>query len=337
MPRNDFLTTVDRLLSMRSFVRVVDEGSFAGAARSLGAAPAAVTRLVADLESHLGVRLLHRSTRRLALTEAGEHYLSRARTILADIEEAESLAARSSVQPSGRVRVLVSPGFSYHQLAKHLPRFYAAYPDVALDLTNTGLLDMADEAFDVSVLMARGELQRGDFVAHRLATSYVVLCAAPAYLARHGTPAATADLAHHASLVVSGAGTSRTLSLRPDNGSAAASDSASTPNEADAGSHEQLPRAVLTAQHADTLLAAAIAGVGIAALPSFVLEEAFAGGTLVRVLPGWHVARLSLYAAMPTRKYVPVRIRAFSDFLSATFASEGDPWLSGESAAPLKR
>ncbi len=328
---------MDRLLSMRSFVRVVDEGSFAGAARALDAAPAAVTRLVADLESHLGVRLLHRSTRRLALTDAGEQYLARARAILADIEEAESLAAHSSAQPSGRVRVLVSPGFSYHQLAKHLPRFYAAYPEVALDLTNTGLLDMADEAFDVSVLMARGELQHGDFVAHRLATSFVVLCAAPAYLARHGSPRTAADLARHASLVVNGPGTTRTLSLHPDDAGAAVPSAVGPPNDGTADNQEHLPRAVLTAQHADTLLAAAIAGVGIAALPSFVLEEAFAAGSLLRVLPGWHVARLSLYAAMPTRKYVPVRIRAFSDFLSATFRSEGDPWLSGECAATLQR
>jgi DNA-binding transcriptional LysR family regulator len=299
---------MDRLLSMRSFVRVVDEGSFAAAARALDAAPAAITRLVADLEAHLGTRLLHRSTRRLALTEAGEQYLLRTRQILADIDEAEALAGRSAVETSGRVRVLVSPSFSYHQLAKHLPRFFAAYPEVSLDLFNTGLLDMVDEAFDVSVLMARGDLQHGDFIAQRLATSLVVLCAAPAYLARHGTPASVAELASHAALAINSVGAPHTLPLEADDGSG--------PHDP---AEEHTLRNVLTAQHADTVLAGAIAGLGIAILPSFMLEDALASGTLVRVLPGWHYTRLSLYAAVPTRKYVPARIRAFTEFLSATF------------------
>jgi DNA-binding transcriptional LysR family regulator len=309
---------VDRLLSMRAFVRVVDEGSFAAAARALDAAPAAVTRLVADLEAHLDVRLLHRTTRRLALTEAGEGYLSRARSILADIDEAEALATRSTVQPRGRVRVLVSPAFAYHQLAKHLPRFYAQHPDVALDLSNSGLLDMADEAFDVSLLMTQGELQHGDFVAHRLATSLVVLAAAPAYLARHGVPAAPAELASHASLVVNAGGVPRTLTLQREGGG----DVGTAPETSD-----YLPRSVLAAQHADTLMAAAIAGVGVAGLPSFMLEDALEAGSLVRVLPGWYYTELSLYAAIPTRKYVPARTRALLDFLVATFHSDGDPWL----------
>lgn len=313
---------MDRLLSMQSFVRVVDEGSFAAAARALAAAPAAVTRRVADLEAHLGVRLLQRSTRRLALTEAGEQYLARARAILADLDVAESLATHSAVQPSGRVRVLVPGAFSSHQLARHLPRFFARHPEVSLELASTGVIDMADEAFDVSILMARAELAHGDFVAHRLATSLVVLCASPAYLARVGTPLTFDDLADHLSLVVSTSGALRSLALHRDDDT----DGSQTP-------HERLPRSVLSAQHADTLLAAAIAGVGVAALPSFMLENALASGSLVRVLPGWHIARLAIYAAVPTRLYLPVRIRTFTDFLVETFQSEGDPWLA---AAPQR-
>lgn len=312
---------MDRLLSMQSFVRVVDEGSFAAAARALATAPAAVTRRVADLEAYLGVRLLHRSTRRLALTDAGEQYLARARAILSDLEEAESMTTHSAVQPSGRIRVLAPGAFSSHQLARHLPRFFARHPEISLDLASTGVIDMADEAFDVSILMALAELAHGDFVAHRLATSMVVLCASLAYLARAGTPATFDDLAGHLSLVASTAGVPLSLALHRDDDS----DGSQTP-------HEHLPRSVLSAQHADTLLAAAIAGVGVAALPSFMLESALAGGSLVRVLPGWHVARLSIYAAVPTRLYLPVRIRAFTDFLIETFQSEGDPWLA--QAAP---
>ena len=329
---------MDRLLSMRAFVRVVDEQSFAAAARSLEAAPTAVTRLVADLEANLGVRLLHRSTRHLALTDAGEQYLGRVRAILADIEEAESQAAGSSLQPSGRVRVLMPPGFSFHQLARHLPRFLDGYPDVAIDLANTSLIDMADAAYDVSILLAVGELTHGGFVAHRLATSHVVLCASPAYLARQGAPQSPADMSAHRSLAVTVPGAARSLSLSLfRNAASGARNTASDRQDAANGGRnaaggggdavEIHPPNVLAAQHADTLLAAAIAGVGIAGLPSFMLQDSLASGALVRVLPDWHLAKLAVYAAVPTRKYLPMRVRAFTDFLIATFRAEGDPWL----------
>ena len=233
---------MDRLLSMQAFVRVVDEQSFAAAARALDAAPTAVTRLVADLEAHLGVRLLHRSTRQLALTDAGEQYLSRVRTILADIEEAKAQAGRSASQPSGRVRVLMPPGFSFHQLAKHLPRFLDAYPEVAIDLANTGLIDMADAAYDVSILLAVGELTHGGFVAHRLATSHVVLCASPAYLARQGAPQSPTEMSAHRSLAVSVPGAPRSLSLFRDAANGGAGEAV-----------EIHPPNTLAAQHADTL------------------------------------------------------------------------------------
>ena len=329
---------MDRLLSMRAFVRVVDEQSFAAAARSLEAAPTAVTRLVADLEAHLGVRLLHRSTRHLALTDAGEQYLGRVRAVLADIEEAESQAAGSSLQPSGRVRVLMPPGFSFHQLARHLPRFLNDYPDVAIDLANTSLIDMADAAYDVSILLAIGELTHGGFVAHRLATSHVVLCASPSYLARQGAPRSPADMSAHRSLVVTVPGAARSLSLVRNTASDARNvasdrqDAASDGRNAASGGGEAVeihPPNILAAQHADTLLAAAIAGVGIAGLPSFMLQDSLASGALVRVLPDWHLAKLAVYAAVPTRKFLPMRVRAFTDFLIATFRAEGDPWLPG--------
>ena len=119
---------MDRLTSMRVFSRVIEEGSFAGAARELNLSPAVVTRLVADLEEHLGVRLLNRTTRRLSLTDTGESYLERVRHVLTEVEEAEALATASSAEPRGQLRVLCPPAFAVQQLAKHLKVFRARYP-----------------------------------------------------------------------------------------------------------------------------------------------------------------------------------------------------------------
>ena len=129
---------MDQLRALRVFVRVIAEGSFAGAARALDLAPAVVTRSVAELEQHLGARLLNRSTRRIALTEIGEAYLARARRILADLEDADALAGASTRQPRGSLRVLCPPAFAVHQLARHLPAFRARYPQLGLELSTPG-------------------------------------------------------------------------------------------------------------------------------------------------------------------------------------------------------
>jgi DNA-binding transcriptional LysR family regulator len=308
---------MDRLQSMRTFVKVVDEGSFVAAARDSDVTPGVVTRLVADLEEHLGVRLLHRTPRRLALTGAGELYLARTRSVLADIEEAEALASTSSLKPCGRVRVLAPPSFSSHQLVKHLPRFRSQYPDIAVDLSNAGPIEVADEAYDISILVPPFELEHGDFVAHRLAATHLILCASPEYLSRRGVPRVPDDLSSHQSLEIHSAGQPRSWSLRRTHAA----------DDAGVVAGEQHPSCVLSAELADTLLAAAHAGLGIASLPSFIVEDALASGTLVRVLGDWHLSVRTVYAAMPTRRHVPARTRAFMDFLVSTFMSPGDPWL----------
>ncbi|HNY45322.1 MAG TPA: LysR family transcriptional regulator, partial [Casimicrobium sp.] len=126
---------MDQLRAMRVYAQVVDAGSFTGAADKLDLAPAVVTRLIADLESHLGVRLLNRTTRSLALTQAGERYLERVQRILADVEEAETVANLETAEPRGVVRVLASPAIATHQLAKHLPTLRAQYPKLTIELT----------------------------------------------------------------------------------------------------------------------------------------------------------------------------------------------------------
>jgi DNA-binding transcriptional LysR family regulator len=191
---------MDHLRSMRAFVRIVDEGSLANAARAMDVAPAAMTRSLAELELHLGARLLNRTTRRMALTEIGEQYLERARAILADIEAAESLVSSAQSDPRGTVRVRAPAAFAIHQLAKHLPRFHAAYPHVTVEVCTLSAVEDVDEGHDLTILWRHRPLD-GDFVARKLASSEVVMCAAPEYLNRRGRPNHPGELREHAILL----------------------------------------------------------------------------------------------------------------------------------------
>jgi DNA-binding transcriptional LysR family regulator len=146
---------MDQLKAMRVFARVIDEEGFSAAARAMDLAPAVVTRLVADLESHLGARLLNRTTRRIALTEIGEAFLDRTRRILAEIDEAEALASASTTEPRGHLRILVPPALAVHQLAKHLPRFHAQFPQVTVELHSPGPVETLDEAYDLTLFSSR--------------------------------------------------------------------------------------------------------------------------------------------------------------------------------------
>ena len=308
---------MDRLHSMRVFSRVVDEGSFARAARELNLSPAVVTRLVADLEEHLGSRLINRTTRRLSLTDTGELYLERVRHILTEVEEAEALATASTSEPRGHLRVLCPPAFAVHQIAKHLPKFRALYPRVSLELSVPGPVETVDENFDVSILTEGRRPLDGNFVARRLARSEVILCAAPEYLDRRGRPQHPRDMDGHESMVPPFL---RELTLHTGTGG-----DAQAPGE----SVTLMPkRTGLSTIHTDTMYAAALAGLGITGLPSFVAEDALLENALERVLPQWHLFTTTLYAGMPTRKHVPARTRVFVDFLVKTFGGEEhDPWL----------
>lgn len=305
---------MDQLRALRVFAAIVDAGSLAGAARTLDLAPAVVTRTLAELEAHLGARLLQRTTRRVALTDAGRGYLDSTRRVLAEIDEADAQAGASNAQPRGVVRVVAPAAFATHQIAPRLVRFRAQYPQLTVELTTPGPVDAIDEAFDVSIVQLAQRPLQGDFVARRLARSHFVLCASPAYLKRRGTPAEPEDLLLHDGLLPLVAATRRELMLQSSDGARRIT----LPTPAPALGSVQL----------EPLHAAALAGVGIAGLPSFMASEALREGRLVRVLPGWLGATLTLYAAVPTRKQLPARSRALIDFLVESFGgAERDPWL----------
>src|SRR6218665_52571 len=192
---------MDRLHSMRVFARVVEEGSFAGAAREMNLSAAVVTRLVADLEDHLGARLLNRTTRRLALTDTGELYLDRVRQILTEVDEAEALASAATSEPRGHLRVIAPPAFAVHQLAKHLPKFPHHYPLLTLELSVPGPVTTVDENYDVSILQLGNQQLDGDFIARLLARSEAILCASPEYLDRAGRPQHPTDLPKHEAMM----------------------------------------------------------------------------------------------------------------------------------------
>jgi DNA-binding transcriptional LysR family regulator len=312
---------MDQLRALRVYTKVVAEGSFAGAARALDLAPAVVTRAIAALEKHVSARLLNRTSRSLVLTEIGQTYLLRATQILAELDDADALAGAASNTPKGTLRVLCPPAFAVHQLAKYLPRFHQLYPQIYLEIAAPGPVDAADDNFDVSILSIGQQPLQGDFVVRLLACSSFIICAAPDYLARKGCPNEPKDLTGHQGLLPAVSAVRRELTLYRQ-----------TPIlTTDAINMVTLPLqpAVLSTTQIELLLAAALAGLGLVGLPSFVAAQALHDGRLQRVLPQWCGTSLTLYAAMPTRKQVPVRTRAFVDFLVASFGGhERDPWLT---------
>ena len=314
---------MDQLRSLRVFTQVIAAGSFAGAARSLDLAPTVVTRAVAELEDHLGVRLLNRTTRSLALTEVGEAYLVGAKRVLMELDEADTLAGAVNIAPSGNLRILCPPAFATHQLVPRLPAFRQRFPDIQLELSAAGPVGAAHENFDVSIVSVGQQPLQGDFVVRPLASSRFIVCATPAYLERRGPVSVPQDLLLHDGLLPDVAAVRREVSLF-----------AETLDPVQAAPQVQSVRvclrspAILTSQ-LEVLYAAALAGMGIAGLPTFMVADALRNGRLQRVLPKWHGGTLQLYAAMPTRKHVPTRTRAFIDFLVETFGgNQQDPWLA---------
>jgi DNA-binding transcriptional LysR family regulator len=286
---------------MRVFQQVVDEGGFAAAARKLDLTPAAVTRLVNDLEHHLGVRLLQRTTRRLSLTPAGETYLGRLRAILADIDEADEIAHAHSREMSGTVRVLAQPVVATHIIAPAVGEFQRLHPQVKLELDVQDVADPNVEDYDLAVLNSLVPLHSTAIV-RTIIESQAVFCAAPAYLDAYGEPAEPAQLLQHRCLRLRLPGV-RLRAMRLVD-----------PTDGDREIEVEVP-AMLSANHTDTLLRASIDGAGISSQPADLIAPLLKNGQLKRVLAPWITNRVRLVAALPTRKYMPARTRAFLEHL----------------------
>lgn len=292
---------MDRLLSMRVFERVVAEGGFAAAARVLEMSPPVVTRLVADLEDHLGTRLLHRSTRRVSLTDAGQAYLSRVRNILQDIEEADAAANAHTQELAGVLRVHALPVLASYVVAPLLAGFRQRYPHIQIEIEVESLREPPVEDFDITLLGTDDSFD-ADVIARKIIESEAILVASPGYVKRRGLPQSPAELAQHDCLRL------KTTSGRSKSWRLWCPQLAEQAEEVDI-------KPVLLANHTDTLLRAALDGVGITSVTLDLVAPYMTRGELVRVLPPWITGRLSLYAALPSRKFMPQRTRVFLDYL----------------------
>ena len=322
---------MDRLLSMRVFQKVANEGSFSGAARKLDLSAAVVTRLVVDLEEHLGTRLIQRTTRRMMLTEAGRLYLDRVNHILDAIDEAHALASAETDEVQGTLRVHAPPVLAVHVLAPLIAGFRCLHPNVVLDIDVDAPTNPSVEQYDITLMGAPSDFN-GNVIARPVIDSCGILVASPAYLRRMGTPRLPADLATHDGVRLRLAGT-RTpgWTLSPAADTAASTDGPRKPfagppqaqknPQAEVGevqgaqTVEASINPVLWANHTDTLLRAALDGAGITSLPVELAAPYLGSQELVRVLPDWITGRFTLFAAMPSRRFVPRRTQVFLDYL----------------------
>ncbi len=304
---------MDRLQSMRVFAKVVEQGSFAKAGQVLDISNAVVTRHVADLEEHLGTRLLNRTTRKLSLTETGHAYLERVIQILQEIDDAEAIASAQSQKPSGNLRIYSHLGFGQLQLAQLLPAYTREYPDVTLDLMlSNRAVDLVEDRFDVGVFI---DFQKFDasMVARQLGMSEVLLCASPAYVKQHGTLRTMADISRHACLNFS---YEQVRHHWPTKG----------PN----GETVNIPiTSKVVSNNGELLRQCALAGMGIMLRPSFSLGDDLATGRLVRLLPDQRLGQLSVVLVYPSRRLLSAKVRSFVDFMIREFPKpESDPWLT---------
>lgn len=291
---------MDRLKAMQVFSEVARLGSFAAAARQLDITRVMATRYVNELEAWLGSRLLQRSTRRVALTEAGESCLQRCRQMLELSDELQA-AGQCDQSPKGQLRITTSMSFGMAHLAAAVTDYLELFPEVAIEmLVADRSINLIEERIDLAIRIA-GELDP-NLVARRIAPCRSVVCAAPSYLARRGMPQAPADLAGHNCLTYANFGKSEWRFRRDD-------DELSVPV---AGN--------LSANEATVLNQAALAGAGIALQPTYLAGPQIREGRLVALLPGWSPPDLSIWGVYLSRRHVPAALRTLLDFLVRRFS-----------------
>ncbi|NUT59748.1 LysR family transcriptional regulator [Herbaspirillum sp. C9C3] len=303
---------MDRLQSMRVFAKVVEQGSFVRAAELLDISNAVATRFIADLEAHLGTRLLNRSTRRLSLTEAGQAYLERVRMILSEVDDAEALVSMETKRPAGTLAIYSNAGFGQSQLGEMLAAYSGSYPEVGLDIyLSDRSIDLVEEGIDIGFFSS---LQKFDasMIVRQLGVAKVILCASPAYLARAGAPEQPEDLSRHSCLNFSHEYLRHHWHVNTEAGVM------------------DVPIVSKVVSNSGVLLRdLALAGMGIVMRPSYSLGDDLRCGKLVQVLPDFDMGQVVISMVYPSRRLLSAKVRSFADFISARFPHpETDPWLT---------
>lgn len=300
---------MDRAAEMSAFVRAVETGSFSAAARELRLTPSALSKLVTRLEDRLGSRLLQRTTRRLQMTPEGEAFFNRARPILTAMDEAEAEVTASGKTPRGLLRLQCGFAFGMHQLAPGIPHFLERYPEIELDVRiNDQPPALVEDNIDLAIRI--GALDESSMVARRICNLERVICAAPTYLERYGTPRTPDDLQQHNCLWVTSLPALRRWPFDTDDGVRVVHISGN-----------------MVANNAEMVLQLALAGVGITRLTDVMVGAALRRGDLVPVLGNWHhVEPVPLYATYPSGRHLAPKVRAMVDFLVDEFGHR--PWRS---------
>jgi DNA-binding transcriptional LysR family regulator len=296
---------MDRLDEIRAFASVADARSFTQAARKLDVSSAQISKLVARLENRLGARLLNRTTRDVSLTDTGQAYLERARELLVGFDALET-SVRDQSGPSGLLKVSAPVSFGRNQLTPALLDFASTCNSVSLDVAfSDRLVNLVEEGFDVAVRI--GHLADSSLVARRLAPVRQVTCASPEYLAHNGTPTTLADLARHEAIIDT---------------------NARDPTIWRYGPREVRVQGRLRFNGAESCVAAAVAGFGVACTPAFAAQEELRDGRLVPLLCGIESELIYVHAVYPHARHLAAKVRAFVDFLAKRYAGEPE-WHQG--------
>jgi DNA-binding transcriptional LysR family regulator len=297
---------MDTLVSMKVFRLVVEAGSFVGAAERMNLSAAMASKHVAHLEQQLGARLLNRTTRRVAPTEAGREYYERLAQALTELDEAGQVVGAASVVPQGRLRVSSLTAFGLRHVMGAVAGYAADYPQVTVDITlSDRVVELIEEGFDVAIRAAPSGLKSSSLIARPLATAHIVLCASPEYLRRHGVPKTVADLARHDYVHYAGASAQ---DLAPFS---------------DALTRSK-PRGNLIVNHLEALRVVVLQGGGLSMLGTEVVGDDIAEGRLVPLLVDALPPReLPIYAVYASRRHLSAKVRSFVDFLAERFADRG--------------
>ena len=297
---------MDRLTEMEAFATVVDQGGFTDAARKMGISKSAVSKHVSSLETRLGARLLNRTTRRVSPTEIGLAYYDRARRVLNDAGEADALVTSMQSAPSGQLRISVATDFGVNHLSPLLSDFLDAFPDINVNMElNNRYVELISEGFDLAIRI--GDLEDSTLRARKLTETSRRMIASPEYLERHGRPARIDDLNAHKLLHYSSEASGNVWRLTAPSGE----------------KRHVRTAGWLSVNDGQSLLNAAISGLGIAYLPSYLFAKAMSDGLVEDAIPDLPVEMQGIYAVYPPGRYTQPKVRAFIDFLVQAFEGKG--------------